>query len=143
MATMCDPYQCRHITKTSVNWCMEYDEELCHECIEYHTALKAMRNHHVVGLKLNKSCPSLLKKHRFVSEQHTDCEVEYFSVDHDELCSRDCLAKTNKSCVNTMSLDSVSNGAKQYQLFSDCQEQLPSISQTYKSILKYRSLPIS
>jgi chemotaxis response regulator CheB len=37
-----------------------------------------------------------------------------------------------------MSLDSASKGAKQSQLFSDCQEQLISISQTYKSILKYR-----
>jgi cysteinyl-tRNA synthetase len=37
-----------------------------------------------------------------------------------------------------MSLDSASKGAKQSQLFSDCQEQLSSISQTYRSILKYR-----
>ena len=37
-----------------------------------------------------------------------------------------------------MSLDSASKGAKQSHLFSDCQEQLTSISQTYKSILKYR-----
>jgi hypothetical protein len=37
-----------------------------------------------------------------------------------------------------MSLDSASKGAKQSQLFSDCQEHLASISKTYKSILKYR-----
>jgi len=37
-----------------------------------------------------------------------------------------------------MSLDSASKGAKQSQLFYDCQEQLTSINQTYKSILKYR-----
>ena len=37
-----------------------------------------------------------------------------------------------------MSLDSAWKGAKQSQLFSDCQEQLTSISQTYRSILKYR-----
>jgi hypothetical protein len=35
-------------------------------------------------------------------------------------------AKTHKSCVNTMSLDSASKGAKHSQLFSDCQEQLTS-----------------
>jgi hypothetical protein len=29
-------------------------------------------------------------------------------------------------------------GAKQSQLFSDCQEQLTSINQTYKRVLKYR-----
>jgi hypothetical protein len=37
-----------------------------------------------------------------------------------------------------MSLDSASKGAKQSQLFSECQEHLTSISQTYKNILKYR-----
>jgi hypothetical protein len=37
-----------------------------------------------------------------------------------------------------MSLDSASKGAKQSHLFSNCQEQLTSISETYKSILKYR-----
>jgi septation ring formation regulator EzrA len=37
-----------------------------------------------------------------------------------------------------MSVDSASKGAKQSQLFSECQEHLTSISQTYKNILKYR-----
>jgi DNA-binding beta-propeller fold protein YncE len=37
-----------------------------------------------------------------------------------------------------MSLGSASKGAKQSQLFSDCQEQLTSISQAYKRVLKYR-----
>ena len=42
-----------------------------------------------------------------------------------------------------MSLDSASKGAKQSQLFSDCQEQLTSIKQTYKRILKYREENVS
>ena len=140
MATpeICDPCHTRNITKTSVSWCMECEEELCTECTEHHTALKMARNHHVVDLKLKISYASLLKKSSLVCEQHKDCDVEYFCVDHDELCCRDCLAKTHKSCVNTISLDSASKGAKQSQLFSDCQEQLTSINQTYKSILKYR-----
>jgi hypothetical protein len=37
-----------------------------------------------------------------------------------------------------MSLGSASKGTKQSQLFSDCQEQLTSISQAYKRVLKYR-----
>jgi hypothetical protein len=48
--------------------------------------LKATRNHHVVDLKLKKSYASLLKKSSLVCEQHTYCDVEYFCVDHDELC---------------------------------------------------------
>jgi hypothetical protein len=96
------------------------------------------RNHHVVDLKLKTSYSALLKKSSLFCEQHKDCDVEYFCVDHDELCCRECLAKTHKSCVNTMSLDSASKGAKQSQLFSECQEQLTSINQTYKNILKYR-----
>ena len=137
-AEMCDHCQIRDKITTSVNWCMECEEELCSECTEFHTALKATRNHHVVDLKLKTSYSSLLEKDSLVCEQHTDCQIEYFCGDHDELCCRDCLAKTHKSCVNTTSLDSVSKDAKQSQLFSDCQEQLSSISQTYKSILKYR-----
>ena len=137
-AEICDHCQIRDKITTSVNWCMECEEELCSECTAFHTALKATRNHHVVDLKLKTSYSSLLEKDSLVCEQHTDCQIEYFCVDHDELCSLDCLAKTHKSCVNTTSLDSASKGAKQSQLFSDCQEQLTSISQTYKSILKYR-----
>jgi hypothetical protein len=137
-AEICDHCQIRDKITTSVNWCMECEEELCSECTEFHTALKATRNHHVVDLKLKTLYSSLLEKDSLVCEQHTDCQVEYFCVDHDELCCRDCLAKAHKSCVNTTSLDSASKGAKQSQLFSDCQKQLTSISQTYKSILKYR-----
>jgi hypothetical protein len=117
---------------------MECEEELCFACAEYHRKLKIARNHHVVDLKLKTSYSALLKKSSLVCEQHKDCDVEYFCLDHDELCCRECLAKTHKSCVNTMSLDSASKGVKQSQLFSECQEHLTSISQTYKSILKYR-----
>ena len=137
-AMICGPCHISNVVNTSVSWCMECGEELCFECAEYHTKQKMARNHHVVDLKLKTSYSSLLKKSSLVCEQHTDCEVEYFCVDHDELCCRDCLAKTHKSCVNTMSVDSASKGAKQSQLFSDCQEHLTSINQTYKSILKYR-----
>ena len=128
-ATICYPCRGRNIINTSVSWCMECEEELCFECTEYHTALKATRNHHVVDLKVKTSYSSLLKKPSLFYEKHKECEVEHFCVDHDELCCRDCLAKTHKSCVNTMSLDSASKDAKQSQLFSDCQEQLTSISQ--------------
>jgi hypothetical protein len=135
---ICDPCQTRNITKTSLSWCMECEEELCPECTEHHTALKATRNHHVVDLKLKTSYASLLTRSSLVCEQHKDCDVEYFCVDHDELFCRECLAKTHKSCVNTMSLNWASKGAKQSQLFSDCQDQLTRIRQTYKKILKYR-----
>ena len=137
-ATVCDPCHSSNVVSTSVSWCMECEEELCFECAEYHTKLKIARNHHVVDLKLKTSYSALLKKSSLVCEKHKDCDVEYFCVDHDELCCRECLAKTHKSCVNTMSFDSASKGAKQSQLFSECQEHLTSISQTYKSILKYR-----
>ena len=142
-ATICDPCQSRNIVNTSVSWCMECEEELCSECTEYHTNLKMARNHHVVDLKLKTSYSALLKKPNLICKQHKYCQIEYFCVDHDELCCRDCLAKTHKSCVNTMSLDSASKGAEHSQLFSDCQEQLTSISQTYKSILKYREENVS
>jgi uncharacterized protein Yka (UPF0111/DUF47 family) len=140
MATLeiCEPCQIRNITKISVSWCMECEEELCPECTEHHTALKATRNHHVVDLKLKQSYASLIKKSSLVCEQHKDCDVEYFCVDHDEICCRECLDKTHKSCVNNMSLGLASKGAKQSQLFSECQEHLTSISQTYKNVLKYR-----
>ena len=137
-ATVCDPCHNSNVVNTSVSWCMECEEELCFECAEYHTKLKIARNHHVVDLKLKTSHSALLKKSSLVCERHKDCDVEYFCVDHDELCCRECLAKTHKSCVNTMSLDSASKGAKQSQLFSECQEHLTSIRQTYKNILKYR-----
>jgi hypothetical protein len=42
-----------------------------------------------------------------------------------------------------MSLDSASKGANHSHLFSDCQEQLTSINQTYKRILKYREENVS
>ena len=142
-ATICDPCQSRNMVNTSVSWCLDCEEELCSECAEYHTNLKMARNHHVLDLKLKSSYSALLKKPSLVCEKHKDCQVEYVCVDHDEICCRDCLAKTHKSCVNTMSLDSASKGAKHSQLFSDCQEQLTSINQTYKSILKYREENVS
>ena len=116
-ATMCDPCQNRNKSSISVSWCMECENDLCSECTEYHTAVKVARDHHVVDLKLKTSYSALLKMPSLDCEQHANCQIEYFCVDHDELCCRDCLAKTHKSCANTMSLDSASKGAKQSQLF--------------------------
>jgi hypothetical protein len=82
---ICDPCQILYITKTSVSWCMECEEELCPECTEHHAALKATRNHHVVDLKHNKHIVSLVKKSSLVCEQHQYWDVEYFCVDHDEI----------------------------------------------------------
>jgi hypothetical protein len=82
---------------------MECEEELCSECTEYHTALKATRNHHVVDLKVKTSYSSLLKKPSLFYEKHKECEVEYFCVDHDELCCRDYLSifrHSRKDCLS-------------------------------------------
>ena len=127
-ATICDHCQIRNEINTYVSWCMECEEELCSECAVHHQAIKMARNHCVIDLKLKASYSVPFKKSSLVCEEHTDCDVEYLCFDDDELCCRDCLAKTHKSCVNTMSVDSASKGAKLSQLFSDCQEQLSSIT---------------
>jgi hypothetical protein len=121
---------------------MECEEELCSECAEYHTNLKMARNHHVVDLKLKTSFSALLKKPSLVCKQHKYCQVEYFvlttmnyavgivQLKHTNHVSIPCLWIQRQRVPST-------------QLFSDCQEQLTSFSQTYKSILKYREENVS
>ncbi|XP_063415909.1 uncharacterized protein LOC134697557 [Mytilus trossulus] len=82
------------------------------------------------------SCPSNSTSLECV--QHPGKKLEYFCIDHDAICCRDCLAKTHKSCDKTVSLDTAAEHVKQLDIFTDCKDRLLAYIKTIDSILKNR-----
>ncbi|CAC5374430.1 unnamed protein product [Mytilus coruscus] len=68
---------------------------------------------------------------------HSDSLLEYFCVDHDQLCCQYCRKK-HSSCQNTMSLTLSSEGIQFSHKVSDCMKQLKTFDSTCQDIINNR-----
>ena len=80
---------------------------------------------------------------KVTNSSHTHCKVhidrllEYFCVDHDQLCCQYCRKK-HLSCQNIMSLASASEGIQFSHTVSDCMKQLKALGGTCQDIINNR-----
>ncbi|CAG2256371.1 unnamed protein product [Mytilus edulis] len=135
MATKyCEPCNARGRTPTAFRWCTECKETLCSECTEAHKVQKMSQDHHLVEIckipqrvNLSYSC-----------SKHQHLPFDYFCVDHDVICCKECLPKNHLACTNVTSIDLVSKNFKQSQSFMDSEEQLRYIIEVLEKLIKNR-----
>ena len=100
--SLCDPCLSVNREKPAVKWCMECQEAICSECIDNHKIYKVLHNHHVVDLEQKSSYEDIANSVSTICEKHQGVVLEYFCVDHDQACCRDCLPTEHKLCKKTM-----------------------------------------
>ncbi|XP_071121822.1 uncharacterized protein [Mytilus edulis] len=133
-AKYCEPCTARGKTPTAYQWCTECEEALCSECTEVHKVQKMSRSHHLVDIgkipnKINLS---------YNCSKHQNVPFDYFCVDHDVICCKECLPKDHRVCKNVSSIDKASKSSKQSQSFLDYEEQLSFISEALEKLKKNR-----
>ncbi|CAG2241991.1 unnamed protein product [Mytilus edulis] len=131
-AKYCEPCTARGKTPTAYQWCTECEEALCSECTEAHKVQKMSRSHHLVEIgkipnKINLS---------YNCSKHQHLPFDYFCVDHDVICCKECLPKDHRACKNVTSIDIASKNSKQSQSFLDYNEQLSFISDALEKLKK-------
>ncbi|CAC5366280.1 unnamed protein product [Mytilus coruscus] len=119
-AKYCEPCTARGMNPTALKWCTECEEALCSECTEAHKVQKMSRSHHLVEIgkipnKIDLSCNC---------SKHQPLTFDYFCVDHDVICCKECLSTDHRACKNVTSIDIASTSSKQSQSFLDYEEQL-------------------
>ncbi|CAG2219324.1 unnamed protein product [Mytilus edulis] len=133
-AQYCEPCTARGKTPSAFQWCTECEEALCSECTEAHKVQKMSRSHHLVeiGKIPNKIDLS------YNCSKHQHLLFDYFCVDHDVICCKECLPKDHRACKNISSIDIASKRFKKSQSFLDFEEQLHFILETLEKMKKNR-----
>ncbi|XP_076113691.1 uncharacterized protein LOC143081939 [Mytilus galloprovincialis] len=133
-AQYCEPCTARGKTPSAFQWCTECEEALCSECTEAHKVQKMSRSHHLVeiGKIPNKIDLS------YNCSKHQHLPFDYFCVDHDVICCKECLPKVHRACKNISSIDIASKRFKKSQSFLDFEEQLHFILETLDKMKKNR-----
>ncbi|CAC5362651.1 unnamed protein product [Mytilus coruscus] len=128
----CEPCTARGMTPTASKWCTECEEALCFDCTEVHRVQKMSRNHHLV--EIGKIPEKVNLSHNCSKHQHLP--FDYFCVDHDVICCKECWPKNHQTCKNVTSIDIASKNSKQSQSFLDSEEQLRFILEALKKLSK-------
>ncbi|VDI36280.1 Hypothetical predicted protein [Mytilus galloprovincialis] len=133
-ANYCEPCTARGRTPTALEWCTECEEALCSECSEAHKVQKMSRSHHLVDID---KIPKTINRSYNCSE-HEHLPFDYFCVDHDVICCKECLPKNHLACTSVTSIDIASNNFKQSQSFLDSEEQLRFILEALEKLINNR-----
>ncbi|XP_071171096.1 transcription intermediary factor 1-beta-like [Mytilus edulis] len=131
MENNCEPCEVNNKHKLSIKWCVICEESLCEECTENHRAMKMSRDHHLVDINERA-------KHTGISsqgcEKHENMLFEYFCVNHDTLCCKECLAMTHRMCEKVVSIDMAAKGSKHSQPFLDSVELVKHVLDTTSNL---------
>ncbi|CAG2253947.1 unnamed protein product [Mytilus edulis] len=121
----CEPCKALAKNSTPIHYCVNCEEALCLDCTEHHRVQKISRSHEVLDIGMRP-------KHMNISDQrcskHGNLPFEYFCIEHDSLCCKECQVESHRSCQKIMSIDIASKGIKSSQSFIDAKELIEHIS---------------
>ncbi|CAG2251417.1 PML [Mytilus edulis] len=137
--TICGTCDFQHITKSSVCWCSECDEGLCHECSEHHSIFKATRGHSTIAIDDYKKLPSTILEITHTCKDHNE-KIHIYCKQHDCPCCKKCIVETHNECKEFVDIDDVVKNVKSSNAFVDIEHTLVDISENIKRIRKDREV---
>jgi len=78
--------------------------------------MKISRSHHLIDISKKPTETNVFSQSCL---KHDGLSFEYFCIDHDVICCKECLVESHRTCAKAMSIDIASKGAKQSQYFID------------------------
>ncbi|XP_076099792.1 uncharacterized protein LOC143069175 [Mytilus galloprovincialis] len=133
--SQCEPCKARDNNNKPTHWCVICEEALCLQCAEHHRVQKMSRRHELLDINIKPT-------HINISDQrcskHDNLSFEYFCVDHESLCCKECQVESHRSCHKIMSVDIASKGIKSSQSFIDAVELIEQVLMTTPTIIENR-----
>ncbi|XP_071137278.1 uncharacterized protein [Mytilus edulis] len=80
--SICGVCENRQITKPSILWCFNCEEQLCEDCKEHHSISKGTKNHKTVSIDEYKKLPTEVTKNAMVSTKQNE-KYEVFCRKYD------------------------------------------------------------
>jgi hypothetical protein len=121
--------------KKAYGWCANCEESLCTDCTATHQVMKMSRSHHLIDIS---SKPTETQMTAQSCLKHDELPFEYFCVDHDVICCKECLVESHRTCAKAMSIDIASKGAKRSQSFFDSVQLIEQVLKIINEFTKDR-----
>ena len=97
-----------------VRRCANCEESLCMDCTENHQAMKISRSHQLINISQK---PTETRISSQCCLKHDELPFDYFYIDHDDTCCKECLVESHRTSAKAMSIEIASKGAKRTQSF--------------------------
>ncbi|CAG2204654.1 unnamed protein product [Mytilus edulis] len=133
----CGICEFQHTTTNAEYWCPDCDEGLCSQCLKYHNASKALRNHDVISVDNYKQLPPSIANISPYCAQH-DRKFKNYCPQHGSIGCPLCIQSNHAKCVGILSLENVNQTAKTSVLMESLDENLKYIKMNADRVVKDR-----
>lgn len=123
----------RHLSKSSIVWCVDCCEGLCLDCKEHHSLLKATRNHNIISITEYQQLP----RNVLDISQHCTKHDEIFQTfckKHDCPCCRKCVIETHNNCIDLIAIEDYTKDVKSSVRYNELDEMLNEMAENIKKI---------
>ncbi|CAC5403796.1 unnamed protein product [Mytilus coruscus] len=134
---LCGVCELRNISKQSVIWCSDCEEDLCDDCREHHGLSKGSRNHETVTIAEYQKLPRNVIQIAQSCRKH-DQKYQIFCKKHDCPCCKRCVVEDHNKCEDLKDLDDVIEGIKSSNAFQDIEKTLNEVKEHIQIIRKNR-----
>ncbi|XP_063435161.1 uncharacterized protein LOC134716228 [Mytilus trossulus] len=134
----CGVCDSQHTTTNADYWCPECDEGLCSQCLKYHNASKALRNHDVISVDNYKQLPPSIANISTYCTQH-ERKFQNYCSQHASICCPQCVQSNHANCVGILSLENVIQTAKTSVLLETIDQNLRDIKINIERVVKDRT----
>ncbi|XP_052101423.1 transcription intermediary factor 1-alpha-like [Mytilus californianus] len=134
----CGVCDSQHTTTNADYWCPECDEGLCSQCLKYHSASKALRNHDIISVDNYKQLPPSIANISPYCSQH-DRKFKNYCPQHESISCPLCIQSNHANCVGILSLENVIQTAKTSVLLESLDQNLKDIKLNFERVVKDRT----
>lgn len=133
----CGPCHVENLTKEADVWCIECEEGLCQECMNFHKRMKYSRNHKTVGVSSYEGNKRLISNISLQCENHEEV-LDLFCPNHLIPCCAKCVSTDHSNCVGIISLQSAIKNETLNSKCEDLQNTLEITHLDFKNLISNR-----
>ncbi|CAC5362661.1 unnamed protein product [Mytilus coruscus] len=120
----------------AIRFCLDCEEALCKQCVEYHQKCKATKSHYLMDLAaIVKSKIPTRKK---FCEIHEDVSLDFYCTHQDTVCCRVYIPSKHQSCKDVLPLEVASELIKTSSLFEHTFSEWQNIGKTLDHLINDR-----
>ena len=138
--SFCGICDIRHISKPSAVWCLDCDEGLCAECIEYHSSVKPSRGHTTISIEEYQKLPSFVLEIKEHCNEHHE-KFKLYCKQHGCPCCGVCMVETHSDCSDVAILENTVKGVKLSAIFNEIEQLISEMTETICEIRKKTERP--
>lgn len=125
------------LTKEAEMWCIECEEGLCQECMNFHKRMKYSRKHKTVDVSSYEGNKELISNTSLQCENHEEV-LDLFCPNHLFPCCAKCVSTDHANCMGIISLQSAIKNETLNSKCDDLRNTLENTHLNFKNLISNR-----